>query len=256
MVRLLRETRGALQNFDHDPPARAHFLRTRMKRIQSLSRLLPDAGPWRRKFLPTVRELKDLFADFRDAGIVQDLAERYAPGEAQHLRAAAHPDTLRALDLAGQAASMLSAYKGWEEASWRCIAARAVSTFRAARGAWKEARRSGSPDSAFHAWRRRVKRLLYQCEYLGSRAPVARLTLKVDRLGEVLGELQDVCIAEDWINEHVGSVPRDLSRCKKNLRARALVLGRSLFATKGRHFQTMLKRVRRNAERFCPRAVV
>jgi hypothetical protein len=80
-----------LERFDDDPRDRAHFIRTRMKRLQSLSRLVPRGASWREMFLPPVRELKDLFAEFRDAGIVQALAEKYAPGEARYLRAAARP---------------------------------------------------------------------------------------------------------------------------------------------------------------------
>jgi CHAD domain-containing protein len=85
-----------------------------------------------------------------------------------------------------------------------------------------------------------VKRLLYQCEYLGGRARLVRLTTRVDRLGETLGEIQDVCMAEDWIKEHIGKVPRDLPRSKKSLRRRALERGEPLFAIRPREFREML----------------
>ena len=240
LAKLLRETSRAVEAFDADPAARAHFIRTRMKRLQSLSRLVPKGASWREMFLPPVRELKDLFAEFRDAGIVQALAEKYAPGEARHLRAAARPDIRRAAHLAEFATGVLSDYPAWKTVEWPTIADRAVGTFRAARESWKEARRSGAPDAAFHEWRRRVKRLLYQCEYLGGRARLVRLTSRVDRLGETLGEIQDVCLAEDWIKQHIGKVPRDLPRSKKNLRQRALERGESLFEIRPREFRKML----------------
>jgi CHAD domain-containing protein len=240
LARLLRETSRALERFDDDPRERAHFIRTRMKRLQSLSRLVPKGASWREMFLPPIRELKDLFAEFRDAGIVQALAEKYAPGEARHLRAAARPDTRRAAHLAEFAAGVLSDYPAWKTVEWSTIADRAVGTFRAARDNWKQARRSGAPDAAFHAWRRRVKRLLYQCEYLGGRARLVRLTSRVDRLGETLGEIQDVCMAEDWIKKHVGKIPRDLPRSKKTLRRRALERGERLFEIRPREFREML----------------
>jgi len=240
LARLLREASRALERFDEDRPEHAHFIRTRMKRLQSLARLVPKAASWREMFLPPVRELKDLFAEFRDAGIVQALAEKYAPGEARHLRAAARPDTRRAAHLAEFATGVLSDYPAWKTLEWETIADRAVGTYRAARNGWKEARRSGVPDAAFHEWRRRVKRLLYQCEYLGGRARLVRLTSRVDRLGETLGEIQDVCMAEDWIKKHIGKVPRDLPRSKKNLRQRALERGESLFETRPRDFRKML----------------
>lgn len=240
LARLLRETSRALENFDDDPSGKAHFIRTRMKRIQSLSRLVPKGASWREMFLPPCRELKDIFAEMRDADIVQALADKYAPGEARHLRAAARPDVRRAAHLAEFAAGVLSDYPRWKTIEWETIADRAAVTCRAARKSWKQARRSNAPDSAFHQWRRRVKRLLYQCEYLGGRARLVRLTGRVDRLGETLGEIQDVCMAEDWIKQHVGKVPRDLPRSKKALRRRALERGESLFAAKPREFRQML----------------
>jgi CHAD domain-containing protein len=85
-----------------------------------------------------------------------------------------------------------------------------------------------------------VKRLLYQCEYLGGRARLVRLTSRVDRLGETLGEIQDVCMAEDWIKQHIGKLPRDLPRSKKTLRQRALQRGKGLFEIRPREFRKML----------------
>ena len=240
LAKLLRETARALDRFKDDPQGRAHLIRTRMKRLQSLARLVPKGAFWRETFLPSVRELKDLFAEFRDAGIVRSLAEKYAPGEARHLRAAAWPDTRRAAHLEEFASGAISDYPAWRTVEWEAIADRAVVTFRAARKGWKQARRSNAPDASFHAWRRRVKRLLYQCEYLGGRARLVRLTSRVDRLGETLGEIQDVCMAEDWIKEHIGKVPRDLPRSKKSLRQKALERGKSLFATRPRDFRKML----------------
>jgi len=240
LARLLREALRAVETFDVDPTARAHFIRTRMKRLQSLSRLVPEGAAWREMFLPPCRELKDLFAEMRDAYIVRALAEKYAPGEARHLRAAARPDTRRAAHLGEFAAGVLSDYPACKTVGWEAIADRAVGTYRAARKGWKDARRSGAPDGAFHEWRRRVKRLLYQCEYLGGRARLVRLTARVDRLGEALGEIQDVCMAEDWIAGHVGKVPRDLPRSKKSLRRRSLEQGEKLFAARPRAFRKML----------------
>lgn len=240
LAKLLRDASRATERFDADPTAKAHFIRTRVKRLQALSRLVPKGGSWREMFLPPCRELKDIFAEIRDAHIVRTLAEKYAPGEARHLRSAARPDTRRAADLAAFAKGVLSDYPSWKAVDWDAIAGRAVATYRAARKGWRESCRSGSPDAAFHEWRRRVKRLLYQCEYLGGRARLVRLTARVDRLGETLGEIQDVCLAEEWIRKHLGKVPRDLPRSKKVLRRRALKQGEKLFAAKSRDFRKML----------------
>ncbi len=237
---LLREVARALKNFDRDPSARSHFIRTRTKRIQSLSRLAPKGASWRRKFLPPCRELKGIFAEMRDADVVRALAEKHAPGEACHLRTAMRPDIRRATHLAEFAADVLSDYDRWKTMDWEAIADRAVGTYRAARRHWKRARRTKAPDAAFHGWRRRVKRLLYQCEYLGGCARLVRLTRLVDRLGGTLGEIQDVCMAEDWMAQRVGRVPADLPRRKMALRRRALARGERLFAARPGEFRKML----------------
>lgn len=239
--RWLRESARAVETFDEDPAGQAHFLRTRVKRLQSLCRLVPGGGAWREKFLPPCRDLKDLFAETRDATIVQGLAGKYAPGEAHHLRAASRPDLSKARQLCEQASSLLAEYPDWVTIKWRDIADRAVGTYRAAREGWKEARRRNAADEAFHGWRRRVKRLLYQCEYLGGRARLVRLTSRVDRLGEVLGDIQDVCLAEGWLKRQRGlKIPPDLPRSKEALRRQALRLALPLLAPKPKEFRRML----------------
>jgi hypothetical protein len=238
---LLREASRAIDGFHRDPAAQAHFLRTRIKRLQSLSRLVPRGGAWREMFLPPCRDLKDLFAETRDATIVQLLADKYAPGQAHHLRAAMTPDLTKARHLCDFATGVLADYPDWVTIEWPEIADRAVGTYRAARETWKGARRRNAPDEAFHAWRRRVKRLLYQCEYLGGRARLARFTRRVDRLGETLGEIQDVCMAEHWLGRQRGlKVPPDLPRSKKTLRQRALEGGPALLESKPKEFRRML----------------
>lgn len=238
---LLREASRAVEHFTKDPAEQAHFLRTRVKRVQSLCRLVPSGAAWRKMFLPPCRDLKDLFAETRDATIVRKLADKYAPGEAHHLRAAMKPDLTKSRHLCEFASGVLADYPGWVSIEWEDIADRAVGTYRAARETWKEARRRNAPDEAFHAWRRRVKRLLYQCEYLGGRARLARFTKRADRLGELLGEIQDTCMAESWLRRQRGlRIPLDLPRSKDVLRRRALESAPALLSPKPGDFRKML----------------
>jgi len=238
---LLREAARAVEHFQGDPAGQAHFLRTRVKRLQSLCRLVPRAAGWRESFLSPCRDLKDLFAETRDATIVGALADKYAPGEAFHLRAAASPDLAKARHLCNSASGLLADYPDWVTIEWKDVADRAVGTYRAAREAWREARRRNAPDEAFHGWRRRVKRLLYQCEYLGGRARLTGFTQRVDRLGETLGEIQDVCMAEQWLGKQQAlSVPPDLPRSKETLRRRALRAAPLLLDSKPKEFRRML----------------
>ena len=239
--KLLRDSVRALDAFHENPAVRAHFLRTRVKRLQSLSRLAPEGRKWRESFLPPLCQLKDLFAETRDATIVLALASKYAPGEAQHLRVASPPDLVGARHLAELASGLLHDYPGWEKIEWSDVADRAAGTYRAARKAWKGVVSPGAADAAFHGWRRRVKRLLYQCEYLGGQAHLVRLTRRVDKLGEILGEIQDICMAEDWLGRQHGlAVPADLPRRRAALRRRALRSGEALLSLKPRDFRKML----------------
>lgn len=239
---LLREAAEAVEGFGEDPPGNAHFVRTRVKRLQSLSRLVPGGRKWRASFLPPLRELKDLFAPTRDATIIRWLAEKYAPGEVEHLAAPPAPDLARARRLAGEADGVACGYSGWDLVAWGDVVGRAARTYRAARRAWKAAALPAAADADFHRWRRRVKHLLYQCEYLAECAPLARMTRRVDKLGDVLGRIQDICMAEHWLAAQRGlAVPAALPRGKEALRHRALEMGGELFAPKTREFRKTLE---------------
>lgn len=238
---LLQQCRDAVDSFDSDPDGSAHFIRTRAKRLQSLCRLLPRGKRWRRSFLPTCRELKDMFAEMRDATIVRHLAEHYTPGEAHHLRVVTPPDLAGAAALSRVADDALAGYPLWDGVTWCDVSDRAVGTYRAARQAWKKAACKGAPDEAFHQWRRRVKRLLYQSEFLGRRASLARFTKRVDRLGEVLGNLQDATVAADWLRDHAKTeVPVELEKAAAAARGGALEMGAILFDPKPRCFRERL----------------
>lgn len=238
--KLLVEAERAVGSFEKNPADRAHFIRTRMKRLQSLCRLIPKARLWRESFLPALRELKDLFAPTRDATIVRALADKYAPGRAANFRAAPSPDLARAKVLLKTAREALGTYPGWSEVGWDDIADRAAGTYRAARRAWRAAQRKNAPDATFHDCRRRVKRLLYQCEYLRERTRLVRMTRRADKAGEVFGEIQDVCMAEEWLEKNGIKIPADLPRSKARLRDEALVRAERLLGPKPREFRKML----------------
>ena len=241
LLTLLREVRRSVETYSDDPPGKAHFIRTRIKRLQSLSRLIPDASPWRREFLHNCGGIKDLFAPARDSTILAGLAEKYAPGEALRLESPAVPDLESAMRFADRAVEQIGLHEGWDVVKWRAIALRAAGTYRAARDAWKQARRTNAPDAAFHEFRRRLKRLLYQCEYLGGRIRLARFTKRVDRLGEILGEIQDICLAEDWLaRQRAATPPADLAQSKQTLRRKALRRAESLLSPRAKDFRKML----------------
>lgn len=237
---LLGEASDAVGAFGSDPCGKAHFLRTRVKRLQSLSRLVPRAKGWREEFLSPLRGLKDLFADVRDAGIVGELAERYAPGEARHLREAVLPDLRAARELVSAAESSLARYLGWSRIGWDTVGGRAGETYRGARKLYAQVSRPGAGDRDFHEWRKRVKRLFYQCEFLGARAKLRRVRSRADRLGQTLGDLQDCVTAEQWLRVHRVAIPEELCRRRKKFRRTSLGLGAVLFDEKPARFRRRL----------------
>lgn len=230
---LLAEAGKGIAEFEFKPEDSAHFIRTRVKRLQSLSFLVSRGRKWRQVFLVPCRDLKDLFAEVRDATIVHALAEKFAPGEAAHLRAVEGPNLAVAKSLLQDAEKSLHDFSEWNKIGVEELAARFARSYRATRKAWKNSRRDRASDAVFHDWRRRVKRLLYQSDFLERGKKDSRLTASIDRLGAVLGELQDICTAEEWIARHgIKSSPEDLVRSKERLRRRALKLGEKLFRKK------------------------
>jgi hypothetical protein len=227
---LLADVSRSLGDFTEHPEESAHFIRTRVKRLQSLSRLVPRGRAWRKIFLPLCRDLKDLFAEVRDATIVRELGEKYAPGDNSLLRTAPTPDLSAASDLVAKSVRTLGDYQGWNTIKRREILQRAGKTYSAARNLGKKARRKHASETDFHNWRRLVKRLLYQCEFLDVRKVKGR---KLAQLGEALGELQDVCMTQDWLTGRGLSIdPVKIPQTKKRLQSKALRLGRDVFRPK------------------------
>jgi hypothetical protein len=235
---LLRGLADAVEGFGADPAGGAHVIRVRVKRLQALSHLVPRGGAWRRRLLPPCRELKDVFAATRDATILRVLSVAYGYGGALPLPVAPAPDLARAGELVAEASSAVDALGGWRAITWDELVGRAVVSYRGARKALRAAAREGSSDAAFHRLRRRVKRLLYQCEFLGRWARADGLARDLARLGEILGELQDARITEEWLapQQDAAEWPR-LRRLRAKLRRKARRKADKTLASSPREFR-------------------
>ncbi len=234
---LLLDVAGAVEAFTEDPAGRAHFIRVRVKRLHALSHLVPRGREWQRRLMPVGRELKDAFAATRDVTILRVLSEEHGyHGELPPLVAPA-PDLVRAGGLVMAATTALDTYQDWPEIGWGELAVRVARSYRLAREAWRSAACGGAPDAQFHRLRRRVKRLLYQCEFLSGWVPARGTVRQLERLGEVLGGLQDVCMAREWLGSHgEGADWPALRRLRKALRRKALRRADDLFASSTRGF--------------------
>jgi hypothetical protein len=63
---------------------------------------------------------------------------------------------------------------------------------------------------------------------------------RADQAGEVFGEIQDVCMAEEWLQKQGIKIPADLPRSKTRLRGEALVRAEKLLGQKPRDFRRKL----------------
>ena len=102
----------------------------------------------------------------------------------------------------------------------------------------------GRREEDVHDWRKRAKALYYALEMLGGKKAkgTRRVTLRAERLGELLGEEHDLWMLCVYVEENLDALAEDRStqrkllrlveRRRKRLRKRALKLGRDLYKRK------------------------
>ncbi|MEM9020575.1 MAG: CHAD domain-containing protein [Planctomycetota bacterium] len=103
-------------------------------------------------------------------------------------------------------------------------------TCRKARRGYKRAKKS--PDAqTMHGWRKWVKRLRYQLELIGPDS--VRVIARLDKLGECLGQFQDLAVLDRRMRQAEGMDKAHRKRMRKTIQARqAKLLKKSLKAGK------------------------
>jgi len=238
-----------------------HDVRREIKKLRALLRLMRgEIGRkvYRRNNL-ALREAAERLTDMRDAQVRLNALERLARHFSRRLPERPFPKIKRALrencrvverafvrahspggvakifrELNRRANDLKIGSKGWEAVCPGLNAAfcRAQETF-------KTAQKKSSPEN-LHEWRKRVKVLWYHTRLLGSVWPQeARATAdELESLGALLGDDHDLVMLAEFAAEHANGTGESdtlkelVSMRRKELRSKALKIGRRFFAEK------------------------
>ena len=219
MLQLARQARGDLEKVPRHSRRAIHALRTRMKKLAAIIRLvkshLPE--PTRRAMLDSAKRLKKAFAAQRDAQVADEMGF-----------AGATPKTRRTpaplFDEAARLTSLLTAAT-LDGLTRDEVREAYIGTYRAGRKRMKAC--LDDPDPArLHAWRKPVKELYYQSLALHQAPGMARRMRRARRLGRWLGR------DHDWqaIIERQPRAAKNIARKRARLRRRIFTLAHKLYA--------------------------
>ena len=229
-----------------------HEARKHFKKLRALARLvrrdLDDFRGENRRLRDIARELSAT----RDAAVLheafdatfQDLAEpavaatrRMLPAATGESEAAHDRRTARLLPRLREAHAALSGWRIRETT----LAHGATRTYRQGRRALRAAE-TDATDDRFHTWRKRVKDHWYQMRLLCERSAAARgRRADLKRLSGLLGDANDLCLLRAALPDADPTVLRRIAGRSRELRSRALALGRTLYGESPAAFS---KRVR------------
>lgn len=199
LKKFARRARRNVKSISHDTDLKVHRLRTDMKKVRSLLRLLNPAGEseYFAKARDSASKLKDVFARSRDLAVQNQIDARL------QRKPVAHPDnkhpTAEECALARKQSKRLrDALNNLDltRITREDIIARLQSTHAQCLTAMEQARQHPADSQEFHDWRKRVKDLWYQSESLMEFYPQAKSWIKIARkLSEILGEEHDLALA-------------------------------------------------------------
>jgi CHAD domain-containing protein len=260
---LLQEARAALGDVRRPLGERVHDVRTAMKKVRALDRLVrPAVGGSAREADRRLRKIAHAVSSLRDAEVILKTFDRaVGPSRAAlagvrsrlaaRLRAEvqAFEKEGRSLRLRADLAHERRKVDDWmpEASAWSAIDEGLARGYQRARKAMAAAYRTES-GTAFHDWRRMVKTHRHQIAALEAIAPSQmkpRLD-DLDRLGDLLGDEHDLTVLEAAVQAELGRLPdphrgdRLLQRIadrRDKLRKRARPLGKVLFAERPAAFR-------------------
>jgi CHAD domain-containing protein len=249
---------------------RVHAVRTRLKRSRAaLALIRSEVGDEAVRDDRRLRDVGRLLARPRDLAIhaqtFQALGTRLSPGlpprqlarlgaSGEQIRAALHPDEVeRQLHEAVRALRRVRRELGkWGVAGGRrAIGTGVTQTYRRGLQKLAAARERPSPDR-FHDWRKQVKALAYELRIIGGAVPELKTTLmpKIEKLGEVLGEVHDLDSFRAAAKRHPRwferaadgqSVLGAVEERRAELESKALALAASVFAGRARDVRALVE---------------
>ncbi|HEY4394236.1 MAG TPA: CHAD domain-containing protein [Polyangia bacterium] len=266
----LRSAIRAARDRKLDQEERVHEVRTRLKRSRAaLALIRRDAGGKAARDDRKLRDAGRMLAKPRDLAVQAHtfrvlgtrlqselpprLLARLAAAERQIRRALEPHEVERDLKRAARALRGLRR----DLSKWgvgkgrRAIGAGVTRTYRSGLERLEAAREQPSPER-FHAWRKRVKALSYELRLISPAVPELTTSLipKVERLGEILGQVHDLDCVKATAELH----PRWFGRAadgeavlaavdarRAELEQEALALAGSVFAGRARDVRALVK---------------
>jgi CHAD domain-containing protein len=265
----LRNAIKVARNPEIDQEQRVHEVRTRLKRSRAAlalirkqagakaerdDRRLRDAG----RLLAKPRDLAVQAHTFRVLGtrlqseLPPRLLVRLVAAERQIRRALEPKDVERDLKQAARALRRLRrALSKWDvDRGRRAIGKSLTRTYRSGLATMEAARERPTPKR-FHDWRKHVKALSYELRIIAAAVPELTTTLmpKVDRLGEILGQVHDLdCVKATaelhprWFGRAADgeAVLAAVDQRRSELEHEALLLAESVFAGRARDVRSLV----------------
>lgn len=221
LVQLAHQARNDLDSIPRHPARAIHALRTRMKKLPAIVRLVEARLPQssRRAILSGAKRLRKAFASQRDAQVAAEMGFAVHPPARQH----ASPTLF---DQAERLLSLLET-ETLEGLTREDVRDAYVDTYRAGRKRMKTC--LDDPDPALlHAWRKPVKELYYQSLALHVVPGMARRIRRARRLGRWLGR------DHDWqiIIERKPAAAKRIKPERNRLRRRIFKLARKLYSVR------------------------
>lgn len=254
LLGIAAQARGDLERIRRCPSGGIHALRRRMKKLQSVLRLVRDHVPAREKnaIRRRVRFLKNAFAGQRDDEVMSKLA-RDIGGRALAGRVQRRPHAIRVMPGAKHAAAAAALEKlvaglRLDSLTWDEVISSYDRAFRKERKAWSAACDDPAPE-LFHEWRKQIKTHYFQTLVMRQAAGKMRGRLQQSRrLGHWLGLLHDLDVLTQAIRRDPGwsdaQWPSKIGRQQAKIRERVARAGRKFHQKTGSHVKRrLMKRI-------------
>lgn len=250
--------------------AAVHGARKDMKKLRSVLRLLRDELGTKRYKVENARfrDAARALSETRDAEVKLETLDALGERE-EALPAEAVESWRKILDRDREAATNaardepavaeaislieegLEGIRGWklDGDSWKLVDDALTRTYRRGRRAMKAvAKRRGEAD--FHEWRKRAKDLWYELRLFSGAwsGPLEATAGEAHKLTELLGEHHDLAVLREDLRERnlgeseTAALEMAIARQQETLAAKALPLGRRLYAERPKDFSRRLRR--------------
>lgn len=235
---LLNQATNDLNRVPEHPEEAIHALRRRMKKLQSLIRLIDGLADHatKQQIKRLMLEIKNAFTDQRDQAVLASLARKYGSRPLAHQFPLKEGFTeswvMTGCHAAAAALGKILSSLPIHDLEWADIREAHKRTKRKARHLWQQALEDPTAKH-LHACRKQTKALYYQFLFL--RLIEGRRKKKIPQarqLGHWLGKHHDLHLFQQTLQERnllTRSLNKDLVQREKKLRCRALQTGKKLY---------------------------